>query len=383
MPDRTSGSHDEAAIVSAAWHGIDRTAPDRPRARPDFVDPLFLIALLAIALVIAFDCSNGFHDAANIIATVIASRAMSPAMAVLIVGVFEFLGPVLGGTAVANTIGSIVDLSGVPRFDAVKIVLSGVSGAIVWNLVTWWKGLPSSSSHALVGALVGAVAASVGGSHVVWGFSELMRGHVTGVTKVVLALLLSPVAGFFGGYVVQKVMLRLLRRASPKTNRYLRGAQFLTSIGLAFSHGSNDAQKSMGIITLVLVLAGWQQDFHVPFWVILACSLALTTGVMSGGWRIVRTLGFSIYRVRPLHALDSQMTSAAVIFAASCVGAPVSTTHVVTTSIMGIGAAERPRAVRWKKAEEIAWTWVITIPGAGIMAVVIGALFHAAIGLFH
>ncbi len=347
------------------------------------MDTLSLLAVLAILLVLVFDCSNGFHDAANIIATVIASRAMSPTMAVMIVGLFEFLGPLLGGTAVANTIASFVDLSDVPRFDAVKIVLAGVTGAVSWNVLTWWKGLPSSSSHALVGGFIGAVAASVGGHHVAWGFAELLHGNVKGVTKIMLALLLSPVAGFVCGYVIQKLMLMLLRAASPRMNRCLRGAQFITSIGLAFSHGANDAQKSMGIISLVLVLAGWQQSFHVPLWVVLACSTALTIGVMSGGWRIVRTLGFSIYRVRPLHSLNSQLTSAAVIFAASFVGAPVSTTHVVTTSIMGIGAAERPRAVRWKKAEEIAWTWLITIPGAAIMAVSIGGLFHAAIGLFQ
>ena len=347
------------------------------------MDTLSLFAVLAILLVLVFDCSNGFHDAANIIATVIASRAMTPMTAVLIVGVFEFLGPLLGGTAVANTIGSFVDLSDVDRLQAVKIVLAGVSGALVWNLITWWKGLPSSSSHALVGGLIGAVAASVGGHHVVWGFSELMQGRAHGVTKVVLALLLSPVAGFAAGYVIQKIMIAVLYRASPGANRWLRGAQFFTSIGLAFSHGANDAQKSMGIISLVLVLAGWQSGFHVPLWVIVCCALALTTGVLSGGWRIVRTMGFSIYRVRPVHALNSQLTSAAVIMAASALGAPVSTTHVVTTSIMGIGAAERPRAVRWKKAEEIAWTWIITIPGAAIVAVSVGALFHAAIGLFH
>lgn len=347
------------------------------------MDSLSLIAFLAIALVLVFDCTNGFHDAANIIATVIASRAMTPMMAVLIVGVFEFLGPLLGGTAVANTIASFVDLSDVDREQAVRIVLAGVSGALAWNLVTWWKGLPSSSSHALVGGLIGAVAASVGGHHVVWGFTDLMHGQVHGVAKVVLALLLSPVAGFVCGFVIQKIMLALLYRASPRVNRYLRGAQFATSIGLAFSHGANDAQKSMGIIALVLMLVGWQPGFHVPLWVMLACSIALTCGVLSGGWRIVRTMGFSIYRVRPVHALDSQLTSAVVILAASSLGAPVSTTHIVTTSIMGIGAAERPRAVRWQKAEAILWTWLITIPGAAIMAVSIGALFHAAFGLFH
>ena len=347
------------------------------------VELLSLIALLTIVVVLVFDCSNGFHDAANLIATVIASRAMTPMMAVVIVGVFEFLGPLLGGTAVANTIGSVVDLSDVDRVQALKIVLSGVTGALGWNIITWWKGLPSSSSHALVGGLIGAVAASVGGHHVVWGFSDALHGHVHGVAKVVLALLLSPVAGFVCGYVIQKIMIALLYRATPAANHWLRRAQFATSIGLAFSHGANDAQKSMGIITLALLLAGWQTSFHVPVWVMLACSIALTCGVLSGGWRIVRTMGYAIYRVRPVHALDSQLTSAVVILSASALGAPVSTTHIVTTSIMGIGAAERPRAVRWKKAEEIAWTWVITIPGAAIMAVCIGALFHAVVGLFH
>lgn len=347
------------------------------------MDTLTLIALLTIAMVLVFDCSNGFHDAANIIATLIASRAMSPGMAVTIVGVFEFLGPLLGGTAVANTIGSFVTLDGIDRAQALRIVLTGVVGAFAWNLMTWWKGLPSSSSHALVGGLIGAVAASVGGSHVVWGFGDLVHGHVHGVSKVLLALLLSPIAGFAVGYLVQKIMLALLWRASPRANRLLRGAQYGTSMALAFSHGANDAQKSMGIITLVLMLAGWQQGFQVPFWVMLACAAALTLGVLSGGWRIVRTLGFSIYRVRPVHAFDSQLASAAVILGASMVGAPVSTTHVVTTSIMGIGAAERPRAVRWKKAEEIAWTWLITIPGAAVMSVTIGALSNAVIGLFH
>ncbi|MCB1207983.1 MAG: inorganic phosphate transporter, partial [Verrucomicrobiales bacterium] len=293
------------------------------------IEAFTIVAAIAIILVLVFDCSNGFHDSANIIATVIASRAMTPAMAVLIVGVFEFIGPLLSGTAVANTIGSVVDLSEVERLDAVRIILCAVSGAVLWNIVTWWKGLPSSSSHALVGGLIGAVANSVGGHHVVWGFSELMRGNVTGVTKVLLALLISPFAGFVCGFIIHKVVRRLLSRASTKANRWLRGLQYVTSMGLAFSHGSNDAQKSMGIITLVLMLAGWQEGFHVPFWVVLACSISLTVGVMSGGWRIVRTLGFAIYRVRPLHAFDSQLASSAVIIAASLVGAPVSTTHVV------------------------------------------------------
>lgn len=347
-----------------------------------FLDLLLILAVCAVALVILFDFTNGFHDAANVVATVIASRAMTPIQAVVVVGVFEFLGPLLGGTAVADTIGGFVSLSDLPATHAVAIVLSGLTGAIVWNVITWWLGIPSSSSHALVGALAGAVCVAAGADHVVWGFVALFtQGKVTGVTKVLLALLLSPVAGFVVGFLLHRGMNWFLRAAHPAINRQLRLAQFLTSAGLSFAHGANDAQKSMGILTLVLVLGGFIPTFAVPWWVMLACATALTLGILSGGWRIVRTLGFAIYRVRPLHALDSQLTASVVIMGASLVGAPVSTTQVVTSSILGIGASEHPRAVRWQKAESIAVTWVVTIPGAAIMAIVIYALLHALLPL--
>ncbi|HEX5337094.1 MAG TPA: inorganic phosphate transporter [Gallionella sp.] len=341
------------------------------------IDSILLLAVFTVGIVLLFDYTNGFHDAANIVATVIASRAMTPVQAVLIVGFFEFLGPLLGGTAVANTIGTFVDLGGMQAAVALPILLCGLLGAIVWNLLTWWRGIPSSSSHALVGGLAGVVVVSVGADHVVWGFNELfLYGHLTGVTKVLLALVLSPFVGFWCGFAIHRAMVLLLRGAKPAINRDLRRAQFLTAAGLAFSHGANDAQKSMGILTLVLLLGGFIDKFEVPFWVILACASSITLGVMSGGWRIVRTLGFAIYKVRPLHALDSQLTSAGVIFGASLFGAPVSTTHVVATSIMGIGASERPRAVRWIKAREIAVTWLITIPGAALMAVIFYVLLQ-------
>jgi PiT family inorganic phosphate transporter len=328
------------------------------------------LAIATIAIVLLFDYTNGFHDASNIVATVIASRAMTPIQAVVVVAFFEFLGPLLAGTAVANTIGSFIDVSGLASVTSLVIIAAGVSGAIAWNLSTWWIGIPSSSSHALVGGLIGPVLISAGPSNVVWGFHELfVNGHVTGVTKVLLALILSPLIGFWVGYALQRVSGVLLRGARPSLNRNLRRAQFPTTAWLAFSHGANDAQKSMGILTLVLLLGGFIDTFAVPFWVMLACAISMTLGILSGGWRIVRTLGFAIYKVRPLHALDSQLTSAAVIFAASAVGAPVSTTHVVATSIMGIGASERPKAVRWAKAREIATTWIITIPGAAIVSV--------------
>lgn len=334
------------------------------------METALFLAVAAMVVVLMFDFTNGFHDAANIVATVIASRAMTPAQAVLIVGVFEFLGPLLGGTAVANTIGTFVSLDDLEPIAALTILLSGLVGAIGWNLLTWWRGIPSSSSHALVGGLAGAVVVAVGPECVVWGFQEfLTEGQLTGVCKVLLALFLSPLLGFWVGFGLQRLMARLLAGASPLINRNLRHAQFLTAAGLAFAHGANDAQKSMGMLTLVLLLGGYIQRFEVPFWVMLACSIAITLGILSGGWRIVRTLGYAIYKVRPLHALDSQLTSAVVILSASWLGAPVSTTHVVATSIMGIGAAERPKAVRWSKAGEIATTWLITIPGAAFMSI--------------
>ncbi len=344
------------------------------------MDTLFLLALLTVVIVLLFDYTNGFHDAANIVATVIASRAMTPVQAVIVVGVFEFLGPLLGGTAVANTIGGFVHLDGVAPVLSLSILLCGLIGAITWNLGTWYFGIPSSSSHALVGGLAGAVVVSVGSEHVAWGVSELGQGHLTGIMKVLAALLLSPIIGFWVGYLIHRCLNAFLMAANPAANSRLRAAQFLTAAGLAFSHGANDAQKSMGILTLVLLLGGFIPRFEVPFWVIVACASAITLGVLSGGWRIVRTLGFAIYRVRPIHALGSQLTSAAVILGASMGGAPVSTTHVVATSIMGIGASERPRAVRWSKAREIAMTWLITIPGSAIVAIQVYALVNLYLG---
>ena len=345
------------------------------------MDVLVTLAVVAVIVVLIFDYTNGFHDASNIIATVIASRAMTPVQAVIIVAIFEFLGPLLGGTAVANTIGKFVDVSSLQALDAVAIILCGIIGAITWNMGTWWLGIPSSSSHALVGGLVGAVVVSAGVDHVAWGFAELGQGHFTGITKVLVALVASPIIGFWAGFLIHRLMKFLLRGAKPVANKYLRRVQFFTSAGLAFSHGANDAQKSMGIITLVLLLGGFITEFTVPFWVILSCATAITLGIMSGGWRIVRTVGFGIYKVRPLHAFDAQLTSASVIFAASMIGAPVSTTHVVSSSIMGIGASERPKAVRWGKAREILKTWMITIPGAALVAIISYYAMHLIFGV--
>jgi len=329
---------------------------------------LTVLVVVAVAVVLFFDYTNGFHDASNIIATPIASRALTPIQAVAIVATFEFLGPMLGGTAVANTIGKFVNLDDVVAVLSVTIILCGLSGAIFWNLLTWWFGIPSSSSHALVGGLTGSVLVGVGAEHVIWGFEQLAEGHLTGVTKVLMALILSPIIGFWIGFTIHRLVFLFMRGAKPGVNRFFKRIQILSCAGLAFAHGANDAQKSMGIITLVLLNGGYLATFEVPFWVVLSCAIAITLGILSGGWRIVRTVGFGIFKVRPIHAFDGQLSSAAVIFGASVVGAPVSTTHVVSSSLMGIGASERPKAVRWAKAKEIVSTWIITIPGAGTVS---------------
>ncbi|MYM62153.1 inorganic phosphate transporter [Pseudomaricurvus sp. HS19] len=325
------------------------------------------LLVVTILLVLLFDLTNGFHDAANMIATLIASQALTPGPALLLVGVFTFIGPLLAGTLVADTIGGFVSLEGVPATLGISLVLCAVLAAVGWNLLTWLLAMPSSSSHALVGGLVGAVSVTVGPAKVLWGLSDLEQGQLVGVTKVLLSLLLSPLLGFAAGYLLHRLSCFLLRAAHPSINQRLRQLQWLTAAVLAFAHGTNDAQKGMGIITLVLLLGGFLQTFEVPVWVIFASAGSITLGTMLGGWRIVKTVGYGIYRLRPLHGLNAQLSSSLVILAASLAGGPVSTTHVVSSSIMGLGAAERPRAVHWVKAREIALTWLFTLPGSALL----------------
>ncbi|MBF0178540.1 MAG: inorganic phosphate transporter [Magnetococcales bacterium] len=337
---------------------------------------IHILMWTTIVVVLIFDYTNGFHDASNIIGSIIASRAMTPIQSVVVVAVFEMLGPMLAGTAVANTIGKFITIGDLPASVSIVVLLWGIFGAIFWNLLTWWFGLPSSSSHALVGGLLGAVVMAAGSDHVLWGFKEFFAtGKLTGVNKVVIALILSPILGFIFGYVFNNLVGFLLTPCKPVVNNWLKRFQYLSAATLAFSHGSNDAQKSMGIVTLCLVLGGALPKFDVPFWVIMACAVCITLGILSGGWRIVRTVGFGIYKVRPQHAFSAQLTAGTLIFGAAIWGAPVSTTHVASSSIMGVGTSDRPKAVRWAKASEIVSTWVITIPGSGLVSAMTYWLF--------
>jgi inorganic phosphate transporter, PiT family len=315
-----------------------------------------LITLIIFALI--FDFLNGFHDASNIVATVISSRALKPRTALLMTAAAEFVAPFLFGVAVATTVGAgLID----PAAISPAVVIAGVAAAIVWNLATWFIGIPSSSSHALVGGLLGSAILSEGLGVVM----------VSGLLKVLLALLLSPIIGLIVGFLVMNLILFLFRNSSPKINIFFKRFQIITALGLALSHGSNDAQKTMGIITLGLVASGFQETFFVPLWVITISAAAIALGTATGGWRLIKTLGGRIYKIRPVHAFSSQAASGSVILAAALLGGPVSTTHVVSSSIMGVGAAERVSKVRWKVGQEMLTTWVITIPiTSGVSALI-------------
>jgi PiT family inorganic phosphate transporter len=323
-----------------------------------------------VGLALFFDYTNGFHDAANVVATIITTGALSPKKALALAALCEFIGPFLFGTAVAQTIGkNIVDIS---AFDTevidlpVFLIVAILVGAISWNLLTWYFGIPSSSSHALVGGMVGAVLVAYGPDKIIW----------EGLIYVVASLILSPFLGLLFGFLFLKVTLHLFRNATPRASLFFNKMQILSSIALALSHGANDAQKSMGLITMSFVLLGISPTFHIPFWVILSCAAAIALGTASGGWRIIKTLGSKIYRLRPVHAFCAQTSSATVILAAALLGGPVSTTHVVSSSIMGVGAGQRISAVRWGVAKNIIVAWFITIPASGIIAGGIFLLFR-------
>jgi inorganic phosphate transporter, PiT family len=322
-----------------------------------------VIALAVLVLLaVAFDVTNGFHDSSNSVAAPVATRAMRPAVAVAVAAVFTILGPILAGTAVADTVGGLISVG---TANTVAILLASLSAAVTWNLMTWWWGLPSSSSHALVGGLVGAGVVVGGLGAVQWGGFDGWRP--IGVAGVLVALAVSPLAGGLAGWLGEAAARRSLRRARRGVTGSILHGEWVTSSTLAFAHGTNDAQKTMGLITLALVATGTIPSFVVPLWVKLVCAVALTVGTALGGWRIVRTLGRGIYRIRPLDGFMSQASSALVIGGSAALGAPVSTTHVVASSVVGVGAQRRWRHVRWAVVREIGLAWVVTLPACAAM----------------
>jgi len=323
-----------------------------------------LVVIVIVALV--FDYTNGFHDTANAIATSVSTRALSPRAAVLMAAVMNMLGA-FAGKKVAETVGQgLVETADVTQL----LVLAALVGAITWNLITWHFGIPSSSSHALFGGLIGAAIASAGVDAVVWGGI---------LDKVVIPMVTSPVIGFVAAFVIMNVLLLIVRRHPPASvNRVFRFLQPVSAAAVAFAHGSNDAQKTMGIITLALVAAGKQDHFEIPLWVILAAASAMALGTYSGGWRIIRTLGTRVIKIDPIHGFAAETAAAAVIYSTAHFGLPISTTQTITASIMGSGATDRLSAVRWGVAGNIVTAWVLTLPAAGGVAAAVYLLLDLA-----
>lgn len=317
-----------------------------------------------LALALFFDFLNGFHDSSNIVATVISSGSMRPRTALVLAALAEFAGPFVFGVAVATTIGEgLLDVSVIP----VQAITAALLAAVLWNLITWYIGLPSSSSHALIGGLLGAAALAGGVGWI----------HPSGLIKILAALLISPVLGLLAGFLTMRLVLWAARDASPRVNYLFRRLQVGTLLGLALSHGTNDAQKTMGVIAMGLVAAGYLDTFYVPLWVIAASAGAIALGTSLGGWRLIRTLGGKIMRVRPVHAFTSQVAGTAVILGAALLGGPVSTTQVMSSAIMGVGAAERITKVRWLILQDMVTAWLLTIPVTAAMSALAYLLLSA------
>jgi PiT family inorganic phosphate transporter len=337
-----------------------------------------LVAVILAAII--FDFINGFHDAANAIATVVSTGVLPIRTAVIMAGIFNFVGALVG-TAVAKTIAQgFAD----PAIVTQTVVLSALAGATIWNLITWWRGIPSSSSHALIGGLAGAVVAHAGIGAFQWS---------TLVQKVLIPLVASPLFGFLAACIVMILLLWIVRNMRPtKVNKHSRRLQLVSACMMAFSHGSNDAQKAMGIITLALasfvaaghsgLLPDWVTpkpgSNEVPMWVVLICAAAIAAGTMAGGKKIIKTMGTKIIRITPLQGFAAETAGAATIIAASTLGVPVSTTHCINACIMGVGATKRISAVRWGVAGSIVWAWVLTMPMSAALSFVIMTI----IGLF-
>jgi PiT family inorganic phosphate transporter len=317
----------------------------------------YLIISLTVILALAFDFINGFHDTANAIATAVSTKALSPRRAIMIASIMNFLGAI-AFTGVAKTIAKdIVNLDAIPN--GAVVILAALVAAIAWNLITWYFGIPSSSSHALIGSIAGAAIAAAGISSI----------NYKGFTAIIKSLLVSPVLAFVVGYIVFAIFKYLFKNLNlSKTNKRFRGIQAITAAVQSFAHGTNDAQKSMGIITMALVSNNMIEPGHIPFWVQLSCAAAMALGTSIGGWRIIKTVGTQIMKIRPVNGVAADLSSALIIFGASNFGLPVSTTHVISSAIMGVGSSYRVKGVKWKTGKKMIITWFITLPISATLA---------------
>ncbi len=320
------------------------------------MDPVLLGVLALITVALVFDFINGFHDAANSIATIVATRVLTPGQAVVWAATFNFLAAFGFGTAVAKTVGSgMIDLQVVTS----AVIFGGLAGAIIWDLITWYYGLPTSSSHALVGGYAGAAIAKAG-------FGSLIA---SGWTKTLIFIVFAPMMGMGLGLLISVISLWLFRGFSPaRVDRWFRRLQLVSAALYSLGHGTNDAQKTMGIIAGVLFTAGYLSTFEIPFWVIIAAHMAIALGTLSGGWRIVHTMGSKITKLQPFGGFAAETAGAITLFTASGLGIPVSTTHTITGAIVGVGAVRRLSAVRWGVAGRIVWAWILTIPASALIA---------------
>lgn len=315
---------------------------------------LFMLVLVILAA-LAFDYINGFHDTANAIATCVSTRALTVKTAIFMAAILNFAGAMIS-TKVATTIGKgIVDKDHVTQM----VVLAGILGAIIWDIVTWYYGLPSSSSHAIIGGLMGAVMAHSGVAALHW----------AGLKKIILALLISPILGTLIGFIFMVIIYWTFRNKAPSSlNRGFKRLQIVSAATMAFAHGTADAQKSMGVITMALLSYGMIPTFDVPTWVKVACAVSMGLGTAAGGWRIIKTVGHDFVKLQPVHGFCVETASAGVILGASVIGMPVSTTHVITSTILGVGLSKRISAVNWTVAQRILVAWVLTIPASAIVA---------------
>jgi len=336
------------------------------------IPPTPIIIGLIILVALAFDFTNGFHDSANAISTIVSTKVLSPRQAVVFAAVFNFIAAFTFGVAVASTISKIVQLDAVPVEDIPWIHLAALIGAISWNLITWYLALPTSSSHAIIGGLLGAGIASSGIACI----------QVQTIALVVIFMILSPMIGLACGFCLMIIVLWIARGAHRSTvDTYFRKLQLFSAGAYSFSHGSNDAQKTMGIITPLLFSIGYYgagvdpNQLPVPIWVILSAHVAIALGTLSGGWRIVKTMGYKITRLRPVDGFSAETASAATIIGSSMLGIPVSTTHIITSSIMGVGTTRGTSAVKWGMARRIIWAWFLTIPLSALIGYLSFSLF--------